>query len=45
MFNNKVRQSAFAGVGFATVLAAVWLEGHFALFAWLVASGLGRPAW
>jgi membrane protein DedA with SNARE-associated domain len=27
----------------AALLAAIWLKGYFALFAWIVASGLGMP--
>jgi membrane protein DedA with SNARE-associated domain len=41
--NNQMRQMVFIGVGVAAAVAMIWLEGHFALFAWMVASGLGVP--
>jgi membrane protein DedA with SNARE-associated domain len=43
MFNNRVQTAAVASVGVAAMLTAIWLGGHFALFAWIVASGLGVP--
>lgn len=42
-FNNRVRWIAVFGVGLTAVAAAIWLEEHLALFAWMVASGLGVP--
>jgi membrane protein DedA with SNARE-associated domain len=38
-----VRRHTAIGLGLAAALAAIWLKGHFALFAWMVASGLGVP--
>ena len=43
VFNNRVRRHTAIGLGLAAALAAIWLKGHFALFAWMVASGLGVP--
>jgi membrane protein DedA with SNARE-associated domain len=43
IFNNRLRRRAAIGLGLAATCAAIWLKGHFALFAWMVASGLGVP--
>lgn len=36
-FNQRVRRMAILGLGLAAVVAAVWLEEHFAPFARMVA--------
>jgi len=42
VFKNRVRQFVLAAI-VAAAAAGIWLQGHFALFVWIVVSGLGVP--